>query len=151
MWGADWKFHHESNRSASQGLPSDVERLSRSTEFSVRTEQPLQNFRFFFLRRLPSTIVFELGYALFYQFYADLNTFSIKEMFGSAPIYDVLASCMWASYTPWYKTEISRTGENWGKPWQVCKNHSSDWSLFQLPIFCEQTAKALLSLAYLCM
>ena len=28
--------------SASQGLPSDAEQLSRVTKFSIRTEQPLQ-------------------------------------------------------------------------------------------------------------
>ena len=28
---------------------------------------------------LPSTIVFKLGYALFYQFYAEISTFSIKK------------------------------------------------------------------------
>ena len=47
-----------------------------------------------------------------------------QEMFGSAPIYNILKSCMRSSYTPWYKTEISRTGENRGKPCQVCKNQT---------------------------
>ena len=34
---------------------------------------------FFFLHTLPSTSVFKLGYALFYQFYAKIRTFSIKK------------------------------------------------------------------------
>ena len=42
-------------------------------------------------------------------------------MFGSAPIYDLLTSCRRSSYTPLYKTEISRTGKNRGNPCRVCK------------------------------
>ena len=38
----DREFGHESNCSASRGLPSDAEQLSRVTEFSIRTEQPLE-------------------------------------------------------------------------------------------------------------
>ena len=41
------------------------------------------------------------------------------EMVRSAPIYDVLTSCTRSSYTPWYKTDISRTGEDRRKP---CRN-----------------------------
>ena len=41
LWGADWKFSYESSCSASRGSPSDAEHLSRVTEFSMRTEQPL--------------------------------------------------------------------------------------------------------------
>ena len=41
LWGADWKFRHEGKCSASRGLPSDAEQLSRVMEFSFRTEQPL--------------------------------------------------------------------------------------------------------------
>ena len=33
-----WKFGHKGNYSASPGLPSDAEQLSRVTEFSFRTE-----------------------------------------------------------------------------------------------------------------
>ena len=40
-------------------------------------------------------------------------------MFGSAPIYDVLTSCMRSSYIHLCKTEISRTGENCRKPCRV--------------------------------
>ena len=35
------RFRHEGNCSASRGLPSDAEQLSRVTEFSICTEQPL--------------------------------------------------------------------------------------------------------------
>ena len=41
MWGADWKFRHEGNCSASWGWPSDAEQLSRVAEFSIRTKQLL--------------------------------------------------------------------------------------------------------------
>ena len=44
-----------------------------------------------------------------------------QEMFVSPPISDVLTSCMRLSYTRWYKTEISITGENREKPCWVCK------------------------------
>ena len=46
-------------------------------------------------------------------------TFFDKKMFGLAPIYDVLTR---SSYALWYKTEISRMGENRGIPCWVCKN-----------------------------
>ena len=42
-------------------------------------------------------------------------------MFGSAPIYEVLTSCARSSYNPSCKMEISRTSENRGKPFWVCK------------------------------
>ena len=35
------KFRHEGTCLASQGSPSDAQQLSRGTEFSIRTEQPL--------------------------------------------------------------------------------------------------------------
>ena len=73
----------------------------------------------FLLHTLSLTIVFKLEYALFYHFYTKISSFSIKKC-----RYDVLTSCMRSSYTPWYKTEISRTGENHGKPCRVCKNKS---------------------------
>ena len=74
LWGAGWRFHHEGNCSASWGLPSDAT-VTRVTEFSIRNE----HYRFFFLQTLPSTIVFKLEYALFYQFYAEITAFSIKK------------------------------------------------------------------------
>ena len=49
LWGVDWKFRHEGNCLASQGLARDTEQLSRVTEFSICTEQSLYS-RFFFLR-----------------------------------------------------------------------------------------------------
>ena len=45
-----------------------------------------------------------------------------QEMFGSTPIYHILTSCTRSSYTPWYKTEISRMGENHRKTCRSCKN-----------------------------
>ena len=39
---------------------------------------PNNHYRFFFLHTLPSTIVFKLEYALFYQFYLEITTFKIK-------------------------------------------------------------------------
>ena len=83
---------------------------------------PNHHYWFFFLHTLSLTNVFKLEYALFYQFYAKMGTFFIKKC---SLIYDVLTSCMRSSYTPWYKTEISRTGKNCGKPCQVCKKLSS--------------------------
>ena len=40
---------------------------------------PINHYWFFFLHTLPSTIVFKLEYALFYQFYAKICIFSIKK------------------------------------------------------------------------
>ena len=54
-----------------------------------------------------------------------------QEMFGSAFL--LTMTCTMSSYTPWYKTEISRTGENRGKSCWVCKKyinptcHSFTW------------------------
>ena len=44
-----------------------------------------------------------------------------QEMFGSAPIYDVLPSSTRSSYTSTCKTEIFRTGEHRGKPCRICE------------------------------
>ena len=49
-------------------------------------------------------------------------------MFSSAPIHNVLSTLdviHEAVLQPWYKTEISRTGENHGIPCQVCKKNYS--------------------------
>ena len=59
LWGAEWKFRHEGNCSALRDLPSDAEQLSRVTEFSNRTEQPLY-------------ILF-LAYSSFDNLYSSLN------------------------------------------------------------------------------
>ena len=72
MWGADWKFRHEGNCSASRGLPSDTEQLLewRNFQFSSKI-----HYGFFFLRTLYSTIAFRLvnECVLFYQIYAKNN------------------------------------------------------------------------------
>ena len=72
-------------------------------------------------------------------------------MFGSAPLYDVLTSCTRSSYTPWYKTEMSRTDKNRGKPCRVCKNYIYtllslvEWSAWSVPSACELHGGACLS------
>ena len=81
---------------------------------------PNNHFRFFFLHTLPSSIIFKLWHALFYQFYAEISIFSIK----NCSIRLLFTSCR-SSYTPWYKTEISSTGENRGKTCRVCKKRIS--------------------------
>ena len=61
---------------ASPGLPSDAEQLSRVTEFSIRTEQPLQ---ILFLVYSSFDNAFRLEYVLYCQFYAKITTLSIKK------------------------------------------------------------------------
>ena len=39
LWGADWKFRHEGNCSASRGFSSDAEQLSREAVFSIRSKK----------------------------------------------------------------------------------------------------------------
>ena len=70
---------------------------------------------FFFLHALHLTIVYKLGYALSILHW---NKYIFdQEMFGW-----LLSTTSWHPLnTPWYKTEISRTGENRGKSCQVCK------------------------------
>ena len=70
--------------SASQGLPSDAEQLSRVTEFSIPTEQP---WWILFLAYSSFALTFVLENVLFYQIYAQITTFFCQEMFGSVPIY----------------------------------------------------------------
>ena len=74
---------------------------------------------------LPSTIGFKLGYYAILSIVRWRKYISNQEMFGSALINDILTSCMRSSYIPWYKTEISRMGENHGKPCRVCKKSQS--------------------------
>ena len=64
-----WKFCHDSNCSASRGLPSDAEQFYpewRDFQFA-----PNKHYGFFFLHNLPSTIAFRLEYVFVYQFYAE--------------------------------------------------------------------------------
>ena len=67
--------------------------------------------------------VFKLEYVLFYQFYARIITSSIKKC--SVRLLATTTSCTRSSYTSSYKKELSRTGENRGKPCKVCKEMSS--------------------------
>ena len=83
MWGADWKFRHSGNCSASRGLPSDAEQLPEWRSFQFA---PKNHYGFFFLRTLHSTIAFRFEYVLFYQFYARITTFFDQEKFGTAPL-----------------------------------------------------------------
>ena len=83
MWGADWKFCHKVNCSASRGLPSDAEQLPDWRNFQFA---PKNYYGFFFLRTLPTTIAFRLEYVLFYQVYAKITTFLYQEKFGMAPL-----------------------------------------------------------------
>ena len=96
----------------------------------------------FFLHTLCLTIAFRLEHVLFYQFHAIITIFSSKkcpvrlqrqnvwhnmtskDVKNDVKI-DVLTSCKRSSYTPSYETEISRTGENQGKPCLVCKKYSA--------------------------
>ena len=108
----NWKFRHESNCSASLNKPRYAKQLSRVTEFSVCTKQPLW-IRFL---AFSFTVVFELGYALLYQFYAKINIFSIRNVrFGSALWHPEFMHEVILHHIPWYKTEISRMGENRAK------------------------------------
>ena len=76
-------------------------------------------------------IIFKVEYPLFYQVYAENNYIFNQELFGSAPFYVILTSCMRSFYTPSCKTEISRTDENGGKPRRVCKNQFSAAAVFR--------------------
>ena len=60
--------HHEACRVMSNSYPE-----CRNFQFV-----PNNHYRLFFLHTLPSAIVSKIGYALFYQFYAEISTFSIK-------------------------------------------------------------------------
>ena len=89
---------------------------------------PYKHCKFFFLPTLHSTIVCKGECALFYQFYAEINTFSIMKC-SVRP----LSTKSWRRARgrltpPWYKMEISRTGENRGKPCRIriCKKKESE-------------------------
>ena len=62
MWGADWKFCY-----------------FRYPEWQNFQFIPNNYCSFFFLHTLLLTIVFQLEYALFYQFYTEITTFSTKK------------------------------------------------------------------------
>ena len=94
------KIRHEGNCSATRGLPSDAERISRMTEFSVRTEQPLQIFPcILFFRRLH----LGLNICCFINFTLKLLHFFDQEMFGSAPL---------------LYSDVETFGGNWREKWR---------------------------------
>ena len=49
MYGVDRKICHEGHWSASRGLPSDAEKWSRVTDFSIHTIHPWKRFFTFWL------------------------------------------------------------------------------------------------------
>ena len=73
---------------------------------------PHNHYRFFFLHTLPLPIVFKLQNVLSILRKTKISTFSIKKCSVRLLSLDALTSCMRLSYTPWSKTEISRTVEN---------------------------------------
>ena len=123
LCGTDRKIRPEGKCSASRGLPSDAEQLSRVTDFQFASNNHCKQILFIAYScfddciKACTCVISSISYWNKYIF--------DQEMFGSAPIYDVLTSCTRSSYTPWYKTEISRTGENRGKPCLVCLSGSA--------------------------
>ena len=135
MWGADQKFRHEGNCSASRGLPSDADQLPEWRNFQFA---PKNHYGVFSLHTLPSTIGFRLEYVLFCQFFAKITTFSDQDKFGLAPLWYVvcetfgenwrandakiviLTSCTRVVLHPSYKTTFPSPGRVHGNPGRVC-------------------------------
>ena len=103
--------HHEACRM----MPNNYSEW-RNFQFALNN-----HYTFFFFHTFPLTIVFKLGYALLFSVLRWNKYIFDQEMFVSPLISDVLTSCMRLSYTRWYKTEISITGENREKSCWVCK------------------------------
>ena len=98
---------------------------------------------------------------LFYQFHVRITTFSSKKclvwllskkltkcLAQNEVKIDILTSCTKLSYTPSYKTEIPRTGQNCGKPCWVCKYFIFQYStqvMDRALVKCENTYKYTLS------
>ena len=105
---------------------------------------------FFFLHTLPWTIAFKLEYVLFYQFYAIITTFWIKnclvwhmcttfmvkhlaendvECWPRNVIKDFVISCMGLSDTPLYKTKWASSWDydtyHIGEQWRLRRDHAS--------------------------
>ena len=78
----DWKFRHKDNALASRGLPNSYPAW-RNFQFA-----PNNHYRFFFLHTIPLT--FKLESALFLSILGYNKYILYREMFGCAPIYDVL-------------------------------------------------------------
>ena len=95
LWGADWKFITRLTWSASRGLPSDSEQLSRVTEFSVH---------FFFLHTLLSTIAFWPRCAL--KTIYSLWSRNVPEIFSLPPTYDI---------------DVEMFGGKWPLKWHFAK------------------------------
>ena len=140
MWGADWKFRHEGNCSASWGLPSDAEQLPewQNFQFALRN-----HYGFFFLHTLPSTIAFRLEYVLFNHFYAKITTVFIKKSLVWLLFYTLMSKCLAESdvkmskitskSTYWHharhpscKTTFPSPGQVHGNPGRVCKKSLSE-------------------------
>ena len=65
-------------RSASLGKPCDAKQLSRVTEFSIRTEQPLW-IPFLAYFSFDNSFLKSLNMSLIYEFYAKITEFFIKK------------------------------------------------------------------------
>ena len=112
--GADWKFRHSGNCSASRGLPRDAEQLPEWRNFQI-AQFPLW---ILFLHTLPSTIAFRLENVLFYQVYLKIATIFDQEKFGTAPLLYV---------------DVEKFGGNWrendvktSKMTSKCQNRRTD-------------------------
>ena len=77
LWGVGWKFCQECK--AWRGM------LNSYTEWWNFQFAPNNHCGFFFLHTFLSKITFKLNYALFYQFYTKMSTFSAKKrsVFGT--------------------------------------------------------------------
>ena len=149
MWGADWKFRHEGNCSASRGLLSDAEQLPEWRNFRFA---PKNHYGFFFLHTFTSTIASRHEYVLFYQFYTKITTFFYQERFCTAPLLDVdvetfgrnwhendvkiviLTSCTRVVLHPSCKTTFPSHGRVRGNPGRVCKKNKF-WKMDHLISF----------------
>ena len=146
LWGADWKFRHSGNCSASRGSTGDAEQLPEWRNFQFA---PKKHYGFFFLHTLPSPIAFRLEYVLFYQIYANITIFSIKKSSVRLLSYRltlnrlaetdvkwrqkwhqnvktvILTSCTRVVLHRSCKTTIPSSDWVHGNPGRVCKNNNS--------------------------
>ena len=94
---------------------------------------PNNHYGFFFLRTLPSTIAFKLEYVLYYEFYAKIAQFAVKNCLvrpKSLAENDIKTDVNKASTSrfvlrprphPWVKTTLPYIGQLCGNSGWVCK------------------------------
>ena len=122
----------ESQRTRSQPLRETIwhheaRQISRMTEFSICTKQPL------WILFLASTIAFQLEYVLFYEFYAKISQFAVKNC-SVRPKFlaenDIKTDVKKTSTSrfvlrprphPWVKTTLPCIGQLRGNSGRVCK------------------------------